>query len=1009
MGNYKKKTLKSYKDFCKYIEGQRRWYEELADDIVYYIEIKTPQNDWVNIIKGILNEKKADDSHHSRFVSSILFVFYGANTGIKTTLENKFPDNCIIMYGTDKSSNSHVLLFNANDNIHPLIPALFASQKRKIIIDTIKINVRADVPGFPDIMDITIINKYLLLGYKFSGRYKEFVLNIIIPPPKSIENTRRLQALISNVDLPKVNICLNNYQIKGSDSGKPAIGVLLPAVFIKSIDDYQFLKCPLREELWNIIRENPYGDVYEDLLKEGTPPEFIPYLLFCRRSFFDEFDKNESVEYTKLRKEAYSSNRFSEDYVLKLPFLALFLFSIYDNYFRSESLRKYKGKIGGNYQLRENDCVLSLQGEQDRKHFEIYEELKSNYDIKNLIDYIINSKGEKEIVFQKTVIAEMFECVSIAEGLLQIVENAVLHAGGGLLSMRVYSRARGLEKNEYIRKHNVDYLNSTYGESYFNYLKTPFFLEVLLSDFSDKSMPVKFIENIQDSKGKNDKQQTFLYEEIKKNHPDFSLSDFDQLLEEYKNEMKIDFFFSEPTNSISKSNISLKEFKQCYYNSCENIVHHYGLETFNAIVSARNGIFSVCGNNDYYSNADDIINNAYEIVDDLTKKDNEKKDTVLCERKDNAVLKQYMENTVLKQYISVFKMKIDEGKEKDKIRLRNTLNKNEALPGTFYRILLPLNHTRATILDSEDELEKEKDPDFRETVCIHIKNKPSNMSTRSVIIQDKQNKINSFADYLQSVYEESIVDYYQRKYKKIIVEYIKNHYEEKNVEEKNEMANYLQQLFMKKTSEIVQGIAKNDSDNIQKSYEDIMSESCKMIFKEMIIDNSILSDTEENETLKTRTVFVTCIDLKYIQTIDDANTPDLFESIIKGALLFAWRQKNLKAFTPIAIINLPRFQFIEASRIIAVCYRKDDYNNDSYSNNNSRSRYESAPVYLKCEDGSGDGAKEMVFFGVDLSSVRKNMIRSAMKSGSMSDELDTVAFILERMLHPDQKIAGGLS
>ncbi len=554
----------------------------------------------------------------------------------------------------------------------------------------------------------------------------------------------RVSAFVNSILCRKVFVICRDYLVYSSLN---SVGKLPPAVYIKNAVDLRFFQQPLRKNTWDKIcyrqisrrNDSKYDVIGPDTFNsdEECESKFWPYLRLCQKYLFEEFDDNTSKAYTLLRRAAYSSEEFYCKYVSQIPFLALFVFAVYDNFYRSNLLMNFKKECGRkNYSLRVEDLVLSMQGLQDNKMFKKYEEIKHKYDIKNLVtEYNTDDFGKTTVVLHKSITAEVFECISISEGLLQILENAVIHANGGLLSLRVYSRAKGLDTNLAKKADHIEYLDSTYGTQYFHYTNSDFYLEVQLSDISDKSIPQKFIDNIETDPKR--------FDEIMK------ILSFDKMqYNAIKECINLSYFFTDNMNTIVKNvsgkfdaNIKnarelLGQFRRAFYRVDKNLVHHYGLEIFNSIISSRDGIFSVCGYNEVYDNLDNVINKAYEEVDDFKSK--------------------YSGNVAYDELMQYMKGYVDHMRKNDIENVRKIIQKNKALPGTTYRILIPLNHNEAVSYNSSDSFTESDTKNDNKWVPMYFDySKSYNIFQEIKSISNKQHNINLFHDMLKcSFYKE---------------------------------------------------------------------------------------------------------------------------------------------------------------------------------------------------------------------------------------------------------------
>lgn len=456
----------------------------------------------------------------------------------------------------------------------------------------------------------------------------------------------RIPTYFSAVISEKLWVICNNIILRSQKIEN--FGALAPALFVTD-KNLSLLQKPIPEKIWNIIINNLIDT--NDL---GRYKNFKPYLKICYRNLFCEFKDNESQAYTELRKAAYSSNNFKE-YAISIPFLALLIFSMYDGSYRNDLLQYAKSKdyydtITSGKRLTKADLLLEYQGNQDYEMYKKYKDakLRTGYDIKNLLTHYDENYQESDdkpdikpednkSEISSVVVSEIFECVSIVEGLLQILENAVYHAGGGLFSLRTYSRATKHTSDGRQKENNVKYLNKEYSEEYFALAgvdKTNYFLEVQVSDLSNESIPVKFKHN-------------------------YGIS----------SEIKLDYFFKPTVDDI---NTKIK-----FFENPQNLAFHYGLEIFTKIVESRKGVFAVCGyKND--SDKDYEPDKFYSNVYDLFEKSIDE------------------EKQIEKEFLNIFDVTVENQKSKlvNKLEeVKTNITRNADIRGTTYRILLPLNHT----------------------------------------------------------------------------------------------------------------------------------------------------------------------------------------------------------------------------------------------------------------------------------------------------------------------------
>lgn len=908
----------SYKEFERFCVEQ---YSRHQPELSYNITVNTELIDIKKII-ALCSRAQLKDSEHGDFISAINLLF---NIGVRTAedlmnIKSFFADFTEDMKSVLRKSRLHldILLFGEQSveilnmfqyHIRDELSLIFSAVTHKasfpkystnnvVIVDKLQGGYNECIKQLTngiakdkvfifnikfanDAFDMTQLHKCMLICSKYKDRCKGFVINV------ANGGLYRVCAFVVNILCEKIFVIYGNSLIEPS---LHSVGKLFPAVYVENAADLMFFQQPLKKEVWRKLYTEHAGRGGKSIHEVVGPNTFMaddeceakfwPYLRLCQKFLFEDFDDNASKAYTQLRKAAYSCDEFYDIYVSKISFLALFVFAIYDNFYRSNLLWRFKKDCGRkNYHLSIEDFVLSKQGAQDSKIFKRYKELKSDYDIKNLVtEYDIDSSGEVHIVLHKTIAAEIFECISISEGLLQILENAVIHAHSGLLSLRVYSRAKGLDTETAKKESHIEYLNSSYKVQYFNYKNTDFYLEVQLSDLSDKSIPQKFIENVE-----KDKER---FKELLEN-----LSWTEEQFNNIKKHINTAFFFTDDVGIIispsdngadSEKAMAMEDlykFRQAFYRIDKNLVHHYGLEIFNSIITSRGGIFSVCGYNEAYDNLDDIFGKVYEGAEKLEIK---------------------YDGTAYVQLMQYMKKQFYDMRKDDINNVRTIIQKDKNLPGTTYRILLPLNHTDVVNYNFSEPFEEDSTDMDNEWMPVCINEAVSLNVVKD--INDKQKNIDQFHEFLKNIFYEA-------------------------------------------------------------------------------------SDKAE-ETDKTKLVM--CLNIPAIQKATDSarkENGDHFEELIKGVLLFALETlRDGKAdILPIAIVNLNSFQLIEAARLISIYYAK--------RSSESEGIFDKMPIYLKCMNES----KEVIFAGADISEVQNRIIKTAMKNGTMFDELATIVDILKRV------------
>lgn len=343
----------------------------------------------------------------------------------------------------------------------------------------------------------------------------------------------------------------------------------------------------------NLITMQQFGNILEcgneklDLILQ-----ICIYNLICK---MDNEGKNEL--YSKRRNEYFQSERFHR-MIHDLPILALFIFSIYD---------RAKG----------NDAINGWKQEK-----------RLTNKMKNVR---LDEKGVKEIFpTEDEIIADIFKAWDISDGLLQLIENIVQHAGKnkdsqknrdfhkdnnsgeGTMILRIhrnegasdeifnnnselyrrYPQYFGGYRNEYVidretgeevvemellNKYREELRNKISAGQYVDGVivqryeqmrkvieqrriwrrRIEYFLEIRLTDYSEKNMMNVFLKNLDD-----------------RNDPNFyNLSSF-----------HINSFFN-PNEDERKA------FAE-YYKG-DNIIRHYGLQIFASVISNNEGAFEL--------------------------------------------------------------------------------------------------------------------------------------------------------------------------------------------------------------------------------------------------------------------------------------------------------------------------------------------------------------------------------------------------------------------------------
>lgn len=431
-----------------------------------------------------------------------------------------------------------------------------------------------------------LIHNYVLLCYKMIKTHPWIRLDIICE--EGIEQEKndiaRITTYVSDC-IPEIkkSISFNKKELFHKEMN---IGKLFPAMYIDR-EMLNLLRTPITSNIWDKIVNSP--KISFDTFSEEPQDVYFKkhWFLFqvCKKYLFSEFDGNKSKKYTEMRNATFANDKF-KSHVLKIPFLALILFAQYDCFYRSSLLKEYKKK-SGKVQLNWNDFIVNLQETQSYDTYCKYKKMcETDDDIKTLIKFktydkssVVPDFSQDNVFIHEKIISELFEATTIAEGLLQLLENAVEHAQGGLLSIRIREN----------KDQDRDYLVAEYNQ-YFKKIKlvevAKFYLEIKISDVSALNIKKTFLNNIK-LRGRENNDLSAWYNEY---HGIFDEND------------RIYELFFDPDYKV-------KAAWEKYYEISDNQVHHFGLQIFDSIITAKNGLFHISGHDDVYSSRQYDIDN----------------------------------------------------------------------------------------------------------------------------------------------------------------------------------------------------------------------------------------------------------------------------------------------------------------------------------------------------------------------------------------------------------------
>ena len=363
----------SYKEFERFCVKQ---YSRYQPELSYHIAVKTELTDIKEII-DLCSRAMLRDSKHGDFISAINLSF---NIEVRTAedlinIKSFFSDFTENMKSILRKAALHldILLFGEQSveilnmfqyHIRKELSLIFSAVTHKasfpkystnniVIGDKIQGGYNECIKQLTNDLakdkvfiynikfannafDMTQLHKCMLICSKYKNNCKGFVINV------ANGGFYRVRAFVVNILCEKIFVMYENSLIEPSLHN---VGKLPPAVYVENANDLMFFRQPLKKEVWRKLyaeHTEPGGkSVYEAIgpdtfIADGEcEAKFWPYLRLCQKFLFEDFDNNASKTYTQLRKVAYSCDEFYDTYVSQISFLALFVFAIYDNFYRS--------------------------------------------------------------------------------------------------------------------------------------------------------------------------------------------------------------------------------------------------------------------------------------------------------------------------------------------------------------------------------------------------------------------------------------------------------------------------------------------------------------------------------------------------------------------------------------------------------------------------------------------------------------------------------------------------
>ncbi len=351
----------------------------------------------------------------------------------------------------------------------------------------------------------------------------------------------------------------------------------LVPVFDIDENNWEFLRCGIDKKAWEKIKNGQ--------LESMNKFDSAVYRLCWRLLYSDVGNGNYNL--SELRRNAFSDEKFYE-LIEGLPIIALLIFAILDYSYRVDAVEHYKNYIRKSTKLKtikldKKDFLYEIQSEQKRINFIANKQLENEgYDNKTIWT------KEKEII-HPFIVKEIYEAITISEGVLQLIENIILHAGSeqnkGIGLLGLYIRNFEKDKNVLYNKY-PQYIEFCEREN----IKSKYFLELLIGDLSGTDISHKFIDN----------NKSFL--------------------EEYKEEIQLKLLKSGNEAEVPQS-IFLKDFFEpdrnktafweAFFSFADKAINHYGLQIFDSIISTKGGLFSVESGNENYCNIEKIVGSGW--------------------------------------------------------------------------------------------------------------------------------------------------------------------------------------------------------------------------------------------------------------------------------------------------------------------------------------------------------------------------------------------------------------
>ncbi len=422
-------------------------------------------------------------------------------------------------------------------------------------------------------IDEQILFDYYLISNKFSND-ASFYLKVYLPEEMSSKSSTDAYFRLSRYGLFQEIKSSNSRIVYGNQIRKFAkhnlngIMRLMP-VFSIDGESMELLRSGITFSIWSKIRNS--NDNRVDILEDAV-------YRICWRLLFSKVGVG-NKELSALRCEAFESDSFFK-LISGIPLIALLIFAMLDYSFREDAVEHYKmeirkKEIKKGITLHAEDFLYEKQSMQTRENFEANNEAaKKNYDNKTIW------ASYERMILHSFIIKEMYEAITISEGIIQLLENIVYHAG------EKHSKGKGL-LGIYIRNFESDkrVFESKYPE-YVNYcqenkINSKYYLELFIADLSGTNIPQKFMDN----------NVTFINQnEEKIKEKMIALGGTGEI----PKNISLGSFFKPQNNEV--------QFWTAFFSFPDKAVNHYGLQIFDSIISTKGGLFAVESGKERYCN-----------------------------------------------------------------------------------------------------------------------------------------------------------------------------------------------------------------------------------------------------------------------------------------------------------------------------------------------------------------------------------------------------------------------